>query len=499
MPPLEAALRGREGDRLHRPVDQHLARRRVHPDPADGRHRRPALPRVRGHALGRDRRLAGRLADDDADDVRAAPQAHRRTRRTAGSSRRASGSSTAILALLRDDRSPGCCATSRSRSRSRSRRWRRRSSSTSSVPKGFFPQQDTGRLTGIDPGRPGHVVPGDAAASSREFVDDRHAGPGRRERDRLPRRRRRTNTGRMFVVAEAAERAQADAPTRSSRGCAASSRTSPGANLVLQPVQDLRIGGRPSARAVPVHAAGRRPRRSCSQWAPKVLRRRCASCPSSTDVNSDQQNKGLQAALVDRPRRPPRGSASRRRRSTTRSTTRSASGRSRRCTRRSTSTTSSWRSTPQFWQNPDGLEVHLRARRPTATLGPARPPSRSYEPSTAPLAVNHQGQFPSVTISFNLPPGVALGDAVDAIERAEARDAAAGRRSSGSFQGTAQAFQASLANEPILIARGAARGLHRARHPLREPDPPDHDPLDAALGGRRRAARAAPLPATTSP
>ena len=57
---------GRRGDRLHGPFDQHLARRGVHPDPADGRHRRPALPRVRGDAVGRDRRLAGRLADHDA-------------------------------------------------------------------------------------------------------------------------------------------------------------------------------------------------------------------------------------------------------------------------------------------------------------------------------------------------------------------------------------------------------------------------------------------------
>ena len=65
--------------------------------------------------------------------------------------------------------------------------------------------------------------------------------------------------------------------------------------------------------------------------------------------------------------------------------------------------------------------------------------------------MNHQGQFPSVTISFNLPVGVALGTAVDAIQRAQAeiRLPAAIR---GSFQGTAQAFKASLANEPILIA-----------------------------------------------
>ena len=91
----------------------------------------------------------------------------------------------------------------------------------------------------------------------------------------------------------------------------------------------------------------------------------------------------------------------------------------------------------------------------TSAGGPATSfrstPSRTTSVSTAPLAVNHQGQFPSVTISFNLPAGVALGTAVDAVKAAESeiRLPATIR---GSFQGTAQAFQASLANEPILIA-----------------------------------------------
>ena len=68
-----------------------------------------------------------------------------------------------------------------------------------------------------------------------------------------------------------------------------------------------------------------------------------------------------------------------------------------------------------------------------------------------PLLVAHSGQFPAVTLTFNLPPGVALGQAVDAINRASAE---IGMPPSliGSFQGNAQAFQAALSNEPILIA-----------------------------------------------
>jgi multidrug efflux pump subunit AcrB len=74
----------------------------------------------------------------------------------------------------------------------------------------------------------------------------------------------------------------------------------------------------------------------------------------------------------------------------------------------------------------------------------------SYQPTTAPIAINHQGQFPSVTISFNLAGGKALGDAVTGIQQMQQR---IGMPSvvHGSFSGTAQAFQASLASEPFLI------------------------------------------------
>ena len=73
-----------------------------------------------------------------------------------------------------------------------------------------------------------------------------------------------------------------------------------------------------------------------------------------------------------------------------------------------------------------------------------------FSPSTTPLAVNHQGFFPAVTLSFNLAPGVALGDAVANIQAAE-RQMNMPASIRASFQGTAQAFQASLASQPILI------------------------------------------------
>src|SRR5207249_2951528 len=73
-----------------------------------------------------------------------------------------------------------------------------------------------------------------------------------------------------------------------------------------------------------------------------------------------------------------------------------------------------------------------------------------FAPGTTPLSINHQGQFPATTVSFNLAPGIALGQAVDAIRRAEAEiGLPPGMRPD--FAGTAQAFQQSLASEPVLI------------------------------------------------
>ena len=99
-----------------------------------------------------------------------------------------------------------------------------------------------------------------------------------------------------------------------------------------------------------------------------------------------------------------------------------------------------------------------------------------------------RGSFPRSTLSFNLAPGVSLGQAVDAID-GRARDRHAARPYRPAFHGTAQAFQASLVERALDPGRALHR-LHRARHALREPHPPDHDPVDAAVGGRRRAARA---------
>jgi multidrug efflux pump subunit AcrB len=103
---------------------------------------------------------------------------------------------------------------------------------------------------------------------------------------------------------------------------------------------------------------------------------------------------------------------------------------------------------PEFWQDPDSLN-HIFMSTPSGQLVKLGTFTH-YAPSTTALAVNHQGQFPSVTISFNLQAGVALGQAVDAIAAAE-KQIGLPSNIHGNFQGTAQAFQDSLRNESLLI------------------------------------------------
>src|SRR6185369_6659022 len=91
----------------------------------------------------------------------------------------------------------------------------------------------------------------------------------------------------------------------------------------------------------------------------------------------------------------------------------------------------------------------LYVRSPAGALVPLSAFSH-YEPTSTALAVNHQGQFPSVTLSFNLVPGASLGEAVRSIEAAT-RELGLPATIQASFGGTARAFQESLASEPVLI------------------------------------------------
>jgi multidrug efflux pump len=218
-----------------------------------------------------------------------------------------------------------------------------------------------------------------------------------------------------------------------------------GITLFMQPVQDLTVEDRVS-RTQYQYTIESPDAEELHVWAPRLVER-LRTLPELRDVASDQQSGGLAAALtIDRDTAARLGITPQ----AIDDTLYDAFG------QRQVSTIFTQLNQyhvvlevkPSFQQSPDRLrDLYVRG------AGGAQVPLGAFTrvtPGTAALAVNHQGQFPSVTLSFNLAPGVALGDAVGAIESAaHALGLPASIRAS--FQGTAQAFQASLAGEPVLI------------------------------------------------
>ncbi len=129
---------------------------------------------------------------------------------------------------------------------------------------------------------------------------------------------------------------------------------------------------------------------------------------------------------------------------------RSASGRRRSSLRRPTATTWCWRSRPSLQGDPDSLRKLYLKSPLTDQMVPLSAMTKYDTQHVTYLSINHQGQFPAVTLSFNLAPGAALGDAVDAINRASVQMHLPATIT-GNFQGTAQAFQSSLKSQPYLI------------------------------------------------
>ncbi|HVO25581.1 MAG TPA: multidrug efflux RND transporter permease subunit, partial [Candidatus Margulisiibacteriota bacterium] len=312
------------------------------------------------------------------------------------------------------------------------------------VPKGFFPEQDTGRLMGAIQADQDtsfqsfrqklaefeRIVLADPAVDSVVGMTGGNQGA--------------INTGRMFIALKPLAERKINASQVMTR-LRPKLASVPGASLFLQVVQDVRIGGRLSTAAYQFTLQGD-DLKELNQWAPRVFRK-LQTLPQLVDVSSDQQNRGLEAALViDRDTASRLGITSQ----MIDDALYDAFG------QRQVSTMYTQLNqyhvvmevAPEFWQNPETLrDIYVRS-----TTGAQVPLSAftHFAPATTALAVNHQGQFPAITLSFNLAPGVALGDAVTAITNAE-RDIGLPAGIRATFQGTAQAFQASLANEPFLI------------------------------------------------
>ncbi|HEY0701507.1 MAG TPA: multidrug efflux RND transporter permease subunit [Candidatus Acidoferrales bacterium] len=224
----------------------------------------------------------------------------------------------------------------------------------------------------------------------------------------------------------------------------------PGATVFLQAGQDLRIGGRQS-NAQYQYTIQSDSLDDLVKWGP-VLLSQMKKQHMLTDVNSDQQNSGLQAALVyDRDTASRLGITPQ----MIDNTLYEAFGQAQVSTMYTALNQYHvvMEVAPQFWQDPSSLnDIYIRP-----SVGKEVPLSAitHYAPKTAPLSVNHQSQFPSVTISFNLAPGVALSDASAAIGQMQT---SMGMPSSiqGMFSGTLQAFQSSLSTEKYLVLTALA-------------------------------------------
>ena len=314
------------------------------------------------------------------------------------------------------------------------------------IPKGFFPVQDTGVILGISDapqtvsfsamarGQQALAAvilkdPDVVSLSSFIGVDGTNTTP---------------NSGRIQINLKSRDERTASASDIIRRLQPQLAQVE-GIQLYMQPVQDLTVEDRVS-RTEFQYSLEDADATELSQWAPQVVNK-LKTLPQLRDLASDQQDQGLEANLViDRDTAARLGILP----AAIDNTLYDAFG------QRQVSTIFTQLNQYHvvlevgslFQQNPDALQdIYVKSSNGTQVPLSA---FTHFEQQTTALAVNHQGQFPVVTLSFNLAPNVSLGDAVDAINKA-------GQQINlpisvhPSFQGTARAFQASLANEPLLV------------------------------------------------
>jgi len=317
------------------------------------------------------------------------------------------------------------------------------------IPKGFFPQQDTGILGGSI--QAAQDISFDAMRQKqKQFSDIVMTDPAVYTVVSFVGGNGGTiNTGRMFITLKplSERKVSADQVIQRLRRKLA---VVPGAVLYIQAQQDIRVGGR-SSNSQYQFTLDSENLDDLNTWSPRMLAK-LKTLPELRDVATDQQDKGLEAELViDRDTASRLGIPAQ----TIDNVLYDAFG------QRQVSimyeTLNQYHVVlevdPSFQENPDALKsIYVRS-----ATGAQVPVSAftHFESRTTALAVNHQGQFPAVTLSFNLALGVALGDAVDAIENAE-RDISLPSTIHASFQGTAQAYQNSLPNQLILILAALA-------------------------------------------
>jgi len=317
------------------------------------------------------------------------------------------------------------------------------------VPKGFFPQQDTGRMGGrtlaaqdisfdamkVKQRELAQMVLDDPAIQSvTAFVGGNGPGGGS------------SNVGNMFVAVKPLNqrpgRVSADQVVTRLRKKLTSV---PGATLYLQVQQEFQIGGR-GAAAQYQYTLSDENLNELNAWAPQLLAR-MRTMPELADVSSDQQSQGLAANLViDRDSASRLGITA----AAIDNVLYDAFG------QREVSTMYTalnqyfvvMEVDPKYQTSPDALNgIFIKSS--TGAMVPLSAIAKFQQQRTA-LQVNHQGQYPAVTLSFNLAPNYALGDAVSALEKAQ-REMNMPSTIHPSFQGTTQAFQDTKQNMPWLI------------------------------------------------
>ena len=311
------------------------------------------------------------------------------------------------------------------------------------IPKGFFPQEDTGAISGAVQGPQdssfpamdnaiqeiGGVIKNDPAVAN---VIAFTGGNGA------------TNTGFLYIALKPLAERDASAAQIIDRLRPQLNRL-PVASAFLQAAQDLRIGGR-SSNALYQYTIQSDTVRDLSKWGP-ILLSEMKRLPGLQDVSSDQQNGGLAELMTyDRVTAAKLGLTVQ----SLDSALYSAFGQSE-VSIIYTQLNQYYvvlEVAPQYWQSPEGL----KAIYPSASSGGNIPllAAAKGQAGTTPLAINHTSLFPSVTVSFNLASNVSLSDATLSIGKMQKRLGAPSSLQ-GFFAGTLLAYQQSLGTEPLLI------------------------------------------------
>ncbi len=313
------------------------------------------------------------------------------------------------------------------------------------VPKGFFPEQDTGLIFGFTQAAQDisfqsmetkqaavtQIAKRDpAVASISSFVGSGGGGGGA--------------SGRMFITLKP-RRERADSASTVVARLRAKTARIPGIRSFFTAIQDIKVGGRASSGQY-IYSLSSDNLDDLKTWVPKLMDE-LRKQKILKDLNTDQQDLGLEAnVIIDRTKASELGVLPK----AIDLAMDSAFG------QRQVSVIHTNRAQyhvvvealPGFLEDPSALDkIYVRSN--NGNVVPLRAVAH-IEYSNTPTAINHQGQFPSVTISFNLDPGSSLGDATRIVEQA-ARNINLPPTIRGSFGGTAQIFADSLSSQPILI------------------------------------------------